>query len=133
MIPTGLSYGGVPYYRLGYCPVAFEKGFAKAKTFLTPGYRNTPEYGRLLNNKKIGQTEKNRLIGMTTNLTSLEMLMQEKTDHIKWFHENGIPQVVQMEHEVFRFSDTQKQVRIADFEPLVRRRDELLGQSKTDK
>lgn len=32
------------YSRLGYCPVIFEDGFAKAKTLLPPGYRTTPEW-----------------------------------------------------------------------------------------
>ena len=36
---------GMPYYKVGYCPVVLENGFAKAKTFLYPGYAGTPEYG----------------------------------------------------------------------------------------
>ncbi len=40
--------GGRIYNKVGYCPVVFEGEFAKAKTFIPPGYTNTPEYGLLV-------------------------------------------------------------------------------------
>ncbi len=38
------STRGALYLRVGYCPVVFDQGFAKAKTLLFPGFKKTPEY-----------------------------------------------------------------------------------------
>lgn len=88
------------YYIVGYCPVVFDKGFAKAKTFLIPGYSGTPEYSLLLKSK-FPQSERERLLKMTQDATEDDVFMGENLELIKWFHDNGVPQVMQMSHKVF--------------------------------
>jgi hypothetical protein len=83
-----------------YCPVVFEDGFAKAKTFLYPGYTSTPEYGLLLRSK-LSRAEREVLIESSTSLNADEVVLNENPETIKWFHDNGIPQVVQMKQTVF--------------------------------
>ena len=94
------SSKGIPYYKVGYCPVVFEDGFAKAKTFLFPGYTATPEYGLLLQSK-LSREEREVLIHRSTSLDANEVLVNDNPETIKWFHDHGIPQVVQMKRTVF--------------------------------
>lgn len=91
---------GKCYYRVGYCPVAIEGEFAKAKTLLFPGYTGTPEYG-LIMRSGLTREEKDRLIEMTRMLDANQVLLEENYEAIKWFHNNGVPQVVQMTRQVF--------------------------------
>ena len=119
--------GGIPYYRLGYCPVAFENGFAVAKTFLTPGYKNTPEFGLLIRDRQLSIERKNTLIALTEKSTSLDVIKTQTIEHISWFHHNGLPQVVQMERQVFQYSNRPK-VMIKDIEELRIRKMELIEQ-----
>lgn len=119
--------GGLPYYRLGYCPVEVIDGLAVAKTLLTPGYKKTPEFGLLLKNRRLSSAEKSRLIAQTEELTSADVVSDEEIEHIKWFHENGIPQVRQMTEEVFRYGE--RSIRMIDEWPmLVARRRQLIQQ-----
>lgn len=119
--------GGIPYYRLGYCPVVFENGFAKAKTFLCPGHTSTPEYGKLLQSVGMSQAEKERLKALATvDDASLEMIFRTGNyDHLKWFHENGVPQVVQLEEVVFDYGG-KAITKIFDVPALWSRKHELL-------
>ena len=91
------------YYQVGYCPVVFHEGFAVAKTFLIPGYTGTPEYGLLINSD-LPHHEKGRLLQMTHNATEDDVILKENWELIKWFHDNGIPQVVQLKEKVFESS-----------------------------
>jgi hypothetical protein len=116
--------GGVPYYRLGYCPIVFENGFAVAKTFLLPGFKNTPEYSLLLSSSKSNQQETKRIITLAEKIETHDMLVSGQVDHIKWFHNNGIPQVKQIDHEVFRYHHPPRTL-ISDFPQLVERKREL--------
>lgn len=88
--------GGNLYYRLGYCPAVIEHGFFKAKTFLYPGYKCTPEYGLLLN-ATMSHDKRNHLLHLTDAQETKyeEMLMRGEVAAVKWFHDNGIPQVIQ--------------------------------------
>jgi hypothetical protein len=92
---------GELYYRIGYCPVVFENSFAKAKTFLPPGFRGTPEYGLALNSemRPIEKREFLERISVDSGDANEGCLSHEAT---KWFHDNGLPQVFQWSHEVFR-------------------------------
>ena len=91
---------GRPYYKVGYCPVVFEGAFAKAKTFLYPGYMATPEYGLILKSK-LSRIEKDSLILNATAQDADEVVINGKLQTIKWFHDHGIPQVVHLKQEVF--------------------------------
>jgi hypothetical protein len=90
---------GPCYHRVGYCPVAFEDGFAKAKTFLCPGYDTTPEYG-LVKASRLPELEKDLLIHYASS-SDVTHVAEEGVEAIKWFHDNGVPQVKQMRHVVF--------------------------------
>ena len=94
---------GTPHYVVGYCPVAFEGEFAKAQSFLYPGYNNTPECG-LIQSAKVTDNERRRLFGKTKNLTAEDVIVNDNTEIIKWFHENGVPQVKLFKHDIFDFS-----------------------------
>jgi hypothetical protein len=91
---------GECYYRVGYCPVVFEKDFAKAKTFLFPGYSGTPEFGLILT-ANLSRSERERMIQEARNLDANDVLLSFNDETIKWFHDNGVPQVVQIKERVF--------------------------------
>ena len=91
---------GKSYYRVGYCPVAFEGAFAKATTLLFPGYTGTPEYG-IIRQSKLSREEKDRLIETARLLDANQVMLSDNYQTIKWFHDNGVPQVVQMSRPVF--------------------------------
>lgn len=91
---------GRPYYRVGYCPVVFEGEFAKAKTFLYPGYTATPEYGLILKTK-LSRSERELLIENATTQDADEVVVNDNPQTIKWFHDHGIPQVVHLKQDVF--------------------------------
>jgi hypothetical protein len=79
-------------YRLGYCPIEFDGPFAVAKTFLLPGYRGTPEYG-LLHRKTSNTSERAKLLSLVEDHTRDYRQAEQWMPLVKWFHENGIPQV----------------------------------------
>ncbi|MBN8602958.1 MAG: hypothetical protein J0M26_18115 [Planctomycetes bacterium] len=119
--------GGLPYYRLGYCPIQLYDGVAIAKTFLVPGFRNTPEYGGLKNNQSLSLPKKRGLLELANKLISADVVFRSDFELIQWFHENGFPQVRQMTHEVFRYSDRSIRM-IVDMPLLVARRRQLIQQ-----
>ena len=94
--------GGRIYYKIGYCPVVFVGKYAKAKSFILPGFRSTPEYGLLLHSN-IPRQLKEKLIQKATDSerSEINLLGCFDSELSKWFHDNGIPQVVQMDRQVF--------------------------------
>jgi hypothetical protein len=94
------------YYRVGYCPVSFHGNIAKAITLLVPGMRKrkgTPE-GKLIEQSGLPPDEIARLQARVECQKSMKEL-EDSGDYslIKWFQQRGIPQVVQVEHDVFRY------------------------------
>ena len=90
------------YYRVGYFPIKEVGEFFVAKTCLLPGFKKTREFA-LLSGASMDQELKQAM---------LEHAMTEKIRHIaedwqplRWFHTNGVPQVVPMDHDVFATSD----------------------------
>lgn len=84
-------------YRVGYCPVDFFDGYAKAITLLTPGMRGTPEY-KVLKQAKLNRQEKLDIEESANNSAKLcDLAETQDFRAIKWFHDNGIPQVVEFE------------------------------------
>jgi len=90
------------YYIVGYCPLLLDGDMAIAKTFLTPGYRQTPERTTL------------RVSGRLATIRDIEMASDDGVNvisaatcdrtkkAIRWFHANGVAQVKRFDHEVFR-------------------------------
>lgn len=81
-------------YRLGYCPLKLQGQYAIAKTFLPPGYKTTPEYGVLMKSAPPGGIRP-KLMKMTRNHVSDLERAEDWVPLIKWFHDNGFPQVRQ--------------------------------------
>jgi hypothetical protein len=100
--------GGL-YYRLGYCPVVLEGPFAKAKTFIPPGYCKTPEYG-LIKRKSVSAEQRRRLLEISTldGRNEEDHLVRYDAEAAKWFHENGVSQVFQWNHTVFKSMNPNK-------------------------
>ena len=100
--PTHDASQGAPYYRLGYCPVALEDGFAIAKSFLPPGFRKTPEYAAI-HRARLPYEERRRLEAMATDDGALVRLIESGDfSAVRRFHESGVPQVVQSKERWFR-------------------------------
>ena len=91
---------GKPYYRVGYCPAVVEGEFVKAKTFLFPGYTQTPECDRLYRSS-LSPAEKQAIHQKVKTLNAYTLYGSQDMSVIKWFHDNGVPQVVQLRQEVF--------------------------------
>lgn len=102
-LDPSLVIDGKYYYVLGYCPVAIVRLYAVAKTFLLPGYAGTPEVA-LLDCVPLSGVERKRLRQMTNGLTSEKLLNNEATELMQFFHRNGNPQVVEIQHTVLEFS-----------------------------
>lgn len=92
---------GKAHYVLGYCPIAFKGGKAVATTFLYPGYSGTPE-DVLVRRARIGLAERQRLVHAANNNNQHRVLSLGNTDVIKWYHDNGVPQVVQLPRGVIQ-------------------------------
>jgi hypothetical protein len=93
------------YRRVGYCPVVFENGFAKAKTLLPPGYRSTPEEKLLL---RLGTVERTAMKTLVEKPISdyvnprlgVFQIPANYFDAIKFFHRT-IPQVMQTDEKIY--------------------------------
>jgi len=97
----GSGFSGFNCYgRVGYCPVVIEDGFAKAKTLLVPGYKATPEYS-LIHNSNLNYQEKQALYQKTEQLTLAQLFETRDFSVLKWFHENGVPQVIQTDEQLY--------------------------------
>jgi hypothetical protein len=94
---------GLAYHRVGYCPAFLDepRGFITLSTLLCPGYRKTPEYG-LLQESALPVHEKTRLERIAVDHCRDDLLGSQDFSAIKWFHENGIPQVIQTREPVYR-------------------------------
>ena len=77
---------------LGDLPVRLEGRYARAITFLYPGFSNTPE-SRLLNSLPPWSPERRRLAALIKKVNCHPTFDNEAVEAIKWFHLNGVPQV----------------------------------------
>ena len=94
------------YYRVGYCPVEFHGDLAVATTLLVPGMNRghgTPE-GKLIGQSGLSADEVAAKRSQVERQLSMKALV-DGGDYslVKWFHDNGIAQVVELEHDVFRY------------------------------
>jgi hypothetical protein len=87
---------------LGYCPVDIVRRFAVAKSFLYPGYRNTPE-AALVNTAPISSATRHALRAAAKDNTLAEVVKTNGFDLFKWYHDNGVPQVLLREEDIYRF------------------------------
>ena len=98
--------GGHFYYRVGYCPVTFHGDLALATTLLFPGMSRksgTPE-GNLIERSGLPAAEIARMKAQAESQLSMKALADGGDfSLVKWFHDNGVPQVVSIDEEVFRY------------------------------
>ncbi len=87
-----IDKGGL-YFRLGYFPVVIDRGFAKATSFMRPGYTGTPELRLLTEAANLPREQKAFLLREARENTGQEALLGGRFEIVKWFHDNGIPQV----------------------------------------
>ena len=81
------------WYLLGYCPVTIHHGFAVAQTLLYPGFKNTPEYG-LIMNSALSLSEKHHMLARVQAWEEGRNEAQTDMNLVRWFHEHGSPQVM---------------------------------------
>jgi hypothetical protein len=87
---------------LGYCPVEIVRKYAVAKTFLYPGYGNTPE-AALVASAPVSQTTRKELRAAARDNTLAALVKSNDFDLVKWYHENGVPQVVRRPEELYQY------------------------------
>ncbi len=88
------------YLRVGYCPVVIDGPFAKATTFLCPGYAGTPEYGLILRNGMPGKSRP-QLVDDAGRMTRGDIEKSQDFSLVKMFHENGVPQVIETTEDFY--------------------------------
>ena len=81
-------------YRIGYLPVGLWNGFACSATLLVPGMKGTPEQ-ILLKNADIDEDLRVTLIQANQfKLSVRECVENDMVGVLKWYHDNGVPQVI---------------------------------------
>jgi hypothetical protein len=80
-------------FRFGYLAVEEEEDYWVATTFLPPGYLGTPEYA-LLTRAQLPTSIKAQLLAQCQDLSFARLCFATDFSLLKWFHTNGIPQVV---------------------------------------
>jgi hypothetical protein len=88
-------------FRIGYCPIQINDNFACAITLLTPGMKGTPE-DLLIKNSDLSYEDKIRIRNNVQDMISKKIWDEKQNfEAIKWFHQNGIPQVLKIKEKIF--------------------------------
>jgi hypothetical protein len=87
------------FFRVGYCPVKMFGEFCVAQTLLLPGFRKTPEYA-LLEMSSLPEEKKRRLRAAAAEDEMADPFDVWDRDLLRWFHRNGVPQILQFDHPV---------------------------------
>jgi hypothetical protein len=94
------------HYRVGYCPVSFHSDLALATTLLFPGMnrqKGTPE-GRLIERSGLPTGEIDCMKAHVESQLSMKALANSGDfSLVKWFHDHGVPQVVPIDKDVFKY------------------------------
>ncbi len=96
------QYPAIPAYVLGYCHIDCKGKFAKAISCWYPGYNGTPE-DSLVRNTAIPREERQRLLAMAGDNKTIRVINEGRHEAIKWYHENGVPQVVFPQQRLFEW------------------------------
>jgi hypothetical protein len=95
-------YAGQCHYILGYCPIVLENGFAKAKSFLYPGFRGTPERDHLESGGEQGAKYAKWLDDAEDEHSDPFFETERSIEVARWLQNHGAPQVVQMTRTVLK-------------------------------
>jgi hypothetical protein len=90
------------FHRVGYCPAVILGDFVVAKTLLQPGYRPTPE-SKLVWASDVSFAEKKRVSQLVQDWDPASDWSEDDLDHIRFFHDHGIPQVIETEETFYRW------------------------------
>ena len=89
---------------VGYCPVELvEPGFAVGLTILFPGYNNTPE-AALVKQTRMHPTLFRELQAAAHDNSLGEVYMTKNMKPLRWYHHNGVPQILRLGKPLYRFS-----------------------------
>jgi hypothetical protein len=92
-------------FRIGYCPIGLNDNFACAITLLTPGMKGTPE-DYLIKNANLPFEKERKIRNDVQDMISKNIwLEKENFEAIKWFHQNGIPQVISVNEKIYQEFD----------------------------
>ena len=91
-----------PAYVLGYCHLDCKGQFAKATSMWYPGYNGTPE-DTLVRTTVASKAEQSRLFTMAEDNKTVRVINEGRHEAIRWYHENGVPQVVSLRHQLFEW------------------------------
>jgi hypothetical protein len=95
-------YAGRCHYILGYCPFVLENGFAKAKSFLYPGFRGTPER-HLLEAGGEQAAKYTEWLDASEDESAEPFFESDRSVEVaRWLQDHGAPQVVQMTRVVLK-------------------------------
>jgi hypothetical protein len=94
------------YYRIGYCPIAFNSDgindIACGLTMLPPGGKYTPEWD-LCENSNLPWREKRKILRRVKNsFLFSDLIKTQDFSGLKWFHDNGISQVITLSESPYR-------------------------------
>lgn len=92
-----------PAYVLGYCHVDCKGQFAKATSMWYPGYGGTPE-DTLVRASTVPKHEKRRLLEMAQDNKTVRVINEGRHEAIRWYHDNGVPQVVSLQRPLFEWA-----------------------------
>jgi hypothetical protein len=67
---------------------------------IIPGMRGTPEYETLMRSP-IPAAQRQKMLAQIEKMTARELAASGDFGLVRWFHENGVPQVVSLDREVF--------------------------------
>lgn len=96
-----IEAGGLSFI-LGYCPVVLdETGYAITKTLLFPGYANTPE-AALVKRTRMNPILRSQLTKAAYDNTLGRVFIEKNIEPLRWYHHNGVPQVVRLNSPVMR-------------------------------
>lgn len=93
----------LPAYVLGYCHVDCKGKFAKATSFWYPGFDGTPE-DTLVRTSGLPKAEKRRLLEMANDNKKVRVVNEGRHEAIRWYHDNGVPQVVPLARGLFTWA-----------------------------
>ena len=94
------SHGIRWYYRVGYSPMFIDTNEIHLKTLLPPGYSKTPENGAL-KSAQLSTVERREFQCQKGDWTIEKLQTNKNFGVFKWFHDNGVPQVLPIEGDVF--------------------------------
>jgi hypothetical protein len=77
---------------LGYLPLVDDEEHLRAKTFLFPGYRNTPEHA-LVDSLPRSSPLRQRLECIADGSNQYEVFFGNAAEVLKWYHDHGVTQV----------------------------------------